>query len=174
MATEEEIVCTICGAKNESSVSRCESCGAQLDPLGSRELSPEEAAARETQQGRFRWKWVFVAVGIYATLQAIALIALPMVIDAYDPQGLAGLMISAAIWFVGGIIVGAISPGRTFVEPTVAALIVVVPTLLWIDFRSDVYKLSLMAMSVSGMLGVMVTLMGSFFGEKIQMRRHRG
>jgi hypothetical protein len=81
------------------------------------------------------------------------------------------LMISAAIWFVGGIIVGAISPGRTFVEPVVGALVVVVPTVLWINFISDVYAVSFLSMLVGGMLGVMVTILGSFLGEKIQMTK---
>lgn len=166
MATEA-IVCTICGAKNEESSTRCASCGAKLEALGS--LTAEEQAARAGQQTNFRWKWVGISVAIFGVLQAIAIGALPMAIEAYDPQGLAGLMISAAIWFVGGVVVGAISPGRTFIEPVVAALIVVVPTIIWINYISDVHAVSFLSMLVGGMLGVMVTILGSFLGEKIQM-----
>ena len=92
-----------------------------------------------------------------------------MVIEAYDPQGLPGLLISAGVWFVGGILVGWISPGKTFIEPAVGALIAVVPTLLWLNHIADVYELSLLANITGGMIGVMVTLLGGFIGEKIQM-----
>ena len=171
MASSDGIVCSICGAQNEGNQARCTSCGAKLDPLDGRALTAEEAHARRHQQEGFHWKWVVVAVSIYLVLQAIALVVLPQVIDAYEPEGLAALVISAAIWFVGGAFVGFISPGRTFLEPTVGALLAVVPTLLWIDYISIVDKLSLMAMIVGGMLGVMITLMGGFLGEKLQMGR---
>ena len=170
MASSDVIVCSICGAQNEGNQVRCTSCGAKLESLENRALTPEEAHARRHQQEGFHWKWVLVAVSIYLVMQAVALILLPMVIDAYEPEGLSALLISAAIWFVGGAIVGFISPGRTFLEPTVGALLAVVPTLLWIDYISIVDKLSLMAMVVGGMLGVMITLMGGFLGEKMQMR----
>ncbi|MEM6956826.1 MAG: hypothetical protein AAF411_09800 [Myxococcota bacterium] len=166
MATDT-IVCTICGAKNDPNSTRCASCGAKLEDFS---LTAEEQAERAGQQTSFRWSWVGISVAIFATLQAIAIVALPMAIDAYDPQGLPGLMISAAIWFVGGIVVGALSPGRTFIEPVVAALVVVVPTIWWIDHISDVNKVSFLSMLVGAMLGVMVTILGAFIGEKIQMR----
>ncbi|MAQ15387.1 MAG: hypothetical protein CMN30_11410 [Sandaracinus sp.] len=171
MASTDVIVCSICGAQNEGNQARCTSCGAKLDPLDGRGLTAEEEHARRHQQDGFHWKWVIVAVGMYLVMQAIALVVLPMVIDAYEPEGLSALLISAGIWFVGGAIVGFISPGRTFLEPTVGALLAVVPTLLWIDYISIVDKLSLMAMIVGGMLGVMITLMGGFIGEKLQMSK---
>ena len=169
MAAVNEIICTICGAKNDPSAERCTACGAKIEDLSSRELTAEEQAARRYQQDSFEWKWVAIAFLIYATLQGIALVALPMVIEAYDPQGLPGLLISAGVWFVGGILVGWISPGKTFIEPAVGALIAVVPTLLWLNHIADVYELSLLANITGGMIGVMVTLLGGFIGEKIQM-----
>ncbi|MBO6940025.1 MAG: zinc ribbon domain-containing protein [Deltaproteobacteria bacterium] len=167
----DQIVCSICGAQNEPKQNRCTSCGAKLDPLDGKSLTAEEQHARRHQQEGFHWKWVAVAVSIYLVLQGIALVALPFAIDAYEPEGLAALLISAGIWFVGGAFVGFISPGRTFLEPTVGALLAVVPTLLWIDHISIVDQLSLMAMIVGGMLGVMITLMGGFLGEKLQMKK---
>ena len=164
----DSVVCTICGANNEEGSTRCVACGAKLVDMG---LTPDELAERAGQQTTFRWAWVGISVAIFATLQAIVVGALPMVIDAYDPQGLAGLLISAGIWFLGGTVVGMLSPGRTFIEPVVAALIVVVPTILWINHISDVHAVSFLSMLVGGMLGVMVTILGSFLGEKIQMRR---
>lgn len=166
---EDVIICTICGAKNEPTASRCSSCGAKLDAMGQRELTAEEREARKYQQDTFEWKWVGIAFGIYLTLQAIALVALPMVIDAYDPQGLPGLLISAGVWFVGGAIVGWLSPGKTFFEPAVGALIATIPTLWYVDSISDVHKTSLLALVTMGIIGVMLTLLAGFIGEKIQM-----
>ncbi len=169
MASSDVISCTICGAKNETTVSRCTACGAKLDPLSTRELTAEEKHAQRYQQNTFLWKWVAASFVVYLILQGIFLAGLPMVIDAYDPQGLAALMISAGCWFVGGIIVGWLSPGKTFFEPSVGALLAVVPTLMYIDMRSDVHTISLLGQVVGGMLGVMITLLGAFVGEKIQM-----
>ena len=140
-----------------------------MEALGAAELSAEEEHAKRHQQEGFEWKWVIVSFAIYFVLQAFFLGALPIVISNYDPQGLSGLMISAAVWFVGGIIVGFVSPGKIFIEPAVGALLAVVPTIAWIMYISDVFQLSVLAYVVSGLLGVMITLFGAFLGEKIQM-----
>ena len=169
----ETMICAICGATNDANLERCTSCGARLEALGSADLTDEEARARRHQQETFEWKWVFVAFAIYMVLQGLILVAMPLVIDTFDPQGLAGLGISAGVWFLGGILVGVISPGKTFVEPAVAAFLAVIPTILWIDHISDVHELSLMAALVGGMIGVMITLLGAFVGEKIQMSMGR-
>lgn len=164
-----EITCTVCGAKNEPTAERCTSCGARLDPLESRELSLEEKEARKYQQEGFSWKWAGIAFLIYVTLQVLVLVVGPMAISSYDPQGLPGLLISAGVWFVGGILVGRLSPGKTFLEPAVAASLAVVPTLLYLNSIADVYPLSGLANFVGGLIGVMVTLLGGFIGEKLQM-----
>jgi hypothetical protein len=165
----QEIVCTVCGAKNEPNATRCTSCGARIDPLDSREYSAEEMHQRRYQQDSFSWKWTAIAFGIFVVLQSIALVLLPMVISSYDPQGLPGLLISAGVWFVGGIVVGRASPGKTFLEPAVAAALAVIPTLLYLNYIADVYALTPLANIVGGLIGVMVTLLGSFIGEKLQM-----
>ncbi len=164
----EEIICTVCGFRNKPNLERCTACGAKLQPLGTVELSAEEEMARRHQQDTFEWKWVGVSVAIYLGLQAVILGILPLVIDQYDPQGLPGLLISAAVWFVGGIVVGVLSPGKTFIEPAVGALVAVVPTILFLAHIADVRQLSVAAYVVGGLLGVMVTLFGAFLGEKIQ------
>lgn len=167
----DTIVCSVCGAKNAANKSRCEACGAKLESLSSLDLSPEERQAKRYQQDGFSWKWVIGAFLIYITLQAIVLAALPMVISSYDPQGLWGLLISAGIWFVGGIVVGAVSPGKTFIEPSVGAAVAVLPTIAWLMHISDWAKLSLISYIIFGALGVMMTLIGALIGEKIQIRR---
>ena len=170
MAAPEEIVCTVCGAKNPEDLPRCRSCGARLDKLD-RELSPQQLAERRYQQEGFEWKWVGIAFGIYFLLQAFFLALLPLILPAYDPQGLPGLGISMAVWFFGGLVVGVVSPGRTFLEPAVGALLAVVPTILWLMHIADVYQLSMLAYAVGGLISVFITLFGAFLGERIQMAR---
>ncbi len=174
MAAVEQIVCPICGAKNPSNVERCQSCGARIEVFKRGEgLSEDEELERRDQQEGFEWKWAGISSAIYLTLQAIILVALPFVISTYDPQGLPGLMISAGVWFVGGLIVGVISPGKTFIEPAVGACIAVGPTIGWLVYIADVHQLSVLAYIVGGILGVMVTLFGAYLGERIQMSMGR-
>jgi len=167
-ASSDQVICHVCGFKNPGDAERCVSCGAKLEELSGAYSADEEARKKNQQEG-FDIKWALVAFVVYLVLQAVVLVLLPMVIDAYDPQGLPGLLISAGVWFVGGSVVGFISPGKTFIEPAVGALLAVVPTLLWLNHIADVHQLSLLANIVGGMIGVMVTLLGGFLGEKIQM-----
>lgn len=168
MAATTEVVCPMCGFKNPANAARCASCGARVESLSSTDLTEEELHARRHQQEGFEWKWVAVSFAIYMVLQAIVLVALPMVIYQYDPQGAPGLLISAGVWFVGGIVVGWVSPGKTFLEPAVGALAAAVPTIAYLLHISEVQPLSLLAGIIGGLLGVMITLFGAFLGEKIQ------
>jgi hypothetical protein len=165
----EEIVCTVCGATNAATLQRCSSCGAKLEALGAVELTAEEAFARRNQQDTFEWKWVFIAFAIFITLGGLFLGALPFVIPNFDPQGLPGLLITTGLWFAGGIVIGILSPGKTFIEPAVGALMAVVPTLMWLAHIADYAQLSTLAYIVGGMIGVMVTLLGAFLGERLQV-----
>lgn len=170
MAIAETITCTVCGEENPETNTRCRSCGARIEKLV-RELTQDEIHARRYQQDTFEWKWVVISFVLYMILGAIVFIALPMVITNYDPQGIAGLVIAGGIWFLGGIVVGILSPGKTYLEPPVGALLAVVPTLMYLDSIGDVYRLPSLAYMVGGMIGVMTTLMGSFIGERLQPGR---
>jgi DNA-directed RNA polymerase subunit RPC12/RpoP len=165
----KEIVCPMCGFKNPSTAARCASCGARVEALGAADLTEEEEYEKRHQQDSFEWKWAFISFAVYLGLQLVFLVGLDIVIDALDFQGLPGMMVSAVIWFIGGIIVGFISPGKTFIEPAVGALLAVVPTILWLLSIDIIAQLSVLAYIIAGLLGVMVTLFGAFLGEKIQM-----
>jgi hypothetical protein len=169
MAVTQELTCPMCGFKNPAEAERCRACGAKLEVItGS--YSEEEEHARRHQQESFEWKWVFVAFGVYLTLQTLILVGLPMVIWAFDPMGLAGLLISVLVWFVGGMAVGLISPGKTFVEPAAGALFAVVPTISYLATITPAgFQPSFLAYIVCALLGVMISLLGAFLGEKLQM-----
>jgi uncharacterized membrane protein YhdT len=174
MATaEREITCPMCGFTNPESVERCRSCGAKVEEV-STTYSGEDAYERRYQQDHFEWRWALLAAGVYLAAQMVILVGLPFVISTFDPQGLPGLLISVAVWFVGGIIVGAISPGKTFIEPAIGALIAVIPTVSYLALTTpDGFQPTLLAYIVTALLGVMIALFGAFLGEKLQMSSSR-
>ncbi len=175
MATaEQEITCPMCGFKNPQAVERCRSCGAKVEALTT-SYTEEEAHARRYQQEHFEWKWALTAAGVYLLAQTIILVGLPFLISSFDPQGLPGLLISVGVWFLGGVAVGVISPGKTFVEPAIGALIAVIPTVSYLALTTpDGFQPTLLAYIVTALLGVMISLFGAFLGEKIQMTSARG
>lgn len=168
MASKDPIICHVCGFKNEPGTARCVSCGARLEAVQV-EYTAEEEAARANQQEGFSILWVIVAFVVYVTLQGVIIGLLPLAIPTYDPQGFAGLAISVAVWFVGGIAVGFISPGKTFLEPAVGALVAAVPTIVYLKWSTpDGFEPSLIAYLVGGAMGVMISLFGAFVGEQLQ------
>ena len=170
-SAKDQIICHVCGFKNAPDAPRCVSCGAKLDAVQV-EYSAEEEAARENQQEGFSVLWVLVAFGIYLTLQAIVLVLLPMAISSYDPIGVAGLAISIVVWFFGGIIVGYLSPGKTFLEPAAGASLACVPTIAYNHYVTPdgVMQAGLMEVLVLAVMGIMISLFGAFLGERLQAR----
>jgi hypothetical protein len=167
-AGKDEIVCHVCGAKNKSETLRCMSCGAKLESV-SVEYTAEEEAARQNQQTGFSPVWIAISFAIYLVLQGIFLVGLDLALDAYDPQGFWGLVISIPIWFVGGIIVGRLSPGRTFIEPTIGAILACIPTVAYIIWiTAEGFMPGMLELLILGGMGVMISLFGAFLGEKLQ------
>jgi hypothetical protein len=166
----DEIVCHVCGAKNKPETLRCLSCGAKLESVAV-DYTAEEEAARQNQQTGFNPIWIAVSFAIYLVLQGIFLVGLDLALASYDPQGYIGLVISIPIWFVGGIIVGRLSPGRTFLEPMVGAILACIPTVAYVMYITpEGFMPSILELIVLGAMGVMLSLFGAFLGEKLQGR----
>lgn len=167
-AAQEEVTCPVCGFKNPLDAGRCQSCGAKVEAYTAAYTSEEEHARRH-QQDDFRWPWAMVAALVYVVLQGIVLAALPRAIPAFDPQGMAGLMVSIGVAFVGGIAVAWLSPGKTFIEVPVGAMIAAVPTLAYIALTTpDGFQPTLLAYIICAIMGVMISLIGAFLGERIE------
>ena len=168
MATQE-ITCPMCGFKNRADAGRCHSCGAKVEALSALYTAEEEHKKRY-QQEDFEWRWALVAFAVYLTAQALVLGLLPLVIFPFDPQGGEALLVSMAVWFFGGIVVGVVSPGKTFIEPAAGASLAVLPTIVFIAFRTPAgFQPTILAYIVGALLGVMLALLGAFVGERIQM-----
>lgn len=171
MAKPEAINCPMCGFRNDAGAERCVSCGAKVVTAAA--VYDEEDNPRHYQQDGFDWRWAAGSAIGFLIAELIVLVILPQVIKEFDPMGITGLVVSVGIWFVGGIVVGAVSPGKTFAEPPVGALLVLGPTIgfqMWVT--PEGFDSSLLAYLVVGLLGAMWTLFGAFFGEKLQMARH--
>ncbi len=171
MAKSEAINCSMCGFRNDAGTERCVSCGAKVLPFMSG-YEDSETSHRYQQDG-FSWRWAASSVIGFVVAELMVLIVLPRIMPVFDPMGITGLVVSVGIWFIGGMIVGLISPGKTFAEPVVAALLVMGPTIgfqMWIT--PEGFDSSLLAYLIVGILGAMWTLFGAFFGEKMQMSRH--
>ncbi len=171
MAAQEEITCPMCGFSNPATQQRCHSCGAKLEVLTA-SYSEEEQHARRYQQDDFAWKWALIAAAVITALQGLVVGVFPLMVAAFDPQGLSGLMLSVPIFFLGGIALGLLSPGKTFVEPAVGAMIAAIPTMVIISVRTpEGFEPTLLAYVVCAVMGVMTALFGAFVGERVQMGR---
>lgn len=181
-AQKDLVVCHVCGFKNAPNAERCVSCGAKLEEISGEYTAEEEASRKKTgrRQG-FAFHWAVIACVVYLAVLGVLLVALPAVVDAYDPQGLWALVISFAVFFLGGLLVGLLSPGKTLWEVGVGAAAAIGPTLLWLalttpeapDRLGGGFQLSDSVYWISGPATLALALFGAFLGESFQDRRRR-
>lgn len=169
MAKTTTVLCPSCGFKNTSSNTRCISCGAKMQQLAAASPEPKVGDSARYQQDGFSIMWMFIALAVLAILTAAVVIGLPMVIRQLDFEGIYGMYICVPVWFVGGMLVGLISPGRTFIEPVVASLIVAIPTVFYLVQSQTVRTMPTFMYVIIGCAGIMFTLVGAYLGERIQM-----
>jgi hypothetical protein len=168
--------CPACGAKNPQSVKRCASCGAATEALKTAVDERRERERRYQQEG-FSVMWAGVSLGVQAVLTSAIIVALPQAVSALDFEGYYGMTLSIPVWFLGGLLVGLISPGKTFVEPVVAALVIAVPTVFYLynglfgvlGPGQTVRTMPIFMYIIMALIGVMFTLIGGYVGERIQM-----
>lgn len=160
------VVCPGCGRRVPVELPRCPACGGALDRSGmslpDASNDPELAKLRRTQQQGFSWRWVMVSLVIFLIVQIGPLWLLRL-------DGWVGVGLSVAIWFVGGLVVGFLSPGKTIFEPALAAFGTAVPTMVWLHFVTPVgLGPSGLAYVAAGVAGVGLGLLGARLGETIQ------
>lgn len=163
------ITCQSCGfSKNPPGSVRCASCGAKLDDIGKSRLS-DNAADRRYQQEGVDIKWMGIATIVQGVLTAAVVFGIPMLVSAIDFEGGNGMIACIPIWFVGGILIGLISPGRTFIEPVIGSFIVAIPTTYLLIQSQTVRTMPPFLYVVMAAIGVLFTLIGSYAGERIQL-----
>ena len=127
------------------------------------------AAERGYHQEGFSATWCGISLGVVGILTAAIVVGLPMVVSALDFEGSAGMMLVIPIWFVSGMLVGLISPGRTVIEPVVATFLVAMPTAFLLFNGQTVKVMPAFMYVLMSALGVLFALIGSFVGERIQV-----
>lgn len=169
MRTLEEIVCPMCGFRNSIEQERCVSCGAKVELFSPGALR-DDVRARRYQQEDFEWKWALIGAALFSAVQSCVLGLLPALIDPFDPQGMAGLVLSVPTFLLGGVVLGALSPGKTFLEPAMGAFIAAWPTFGVVAARTpEGFEPSMLAYIVFASMGVLCALFGALGGEWLQM-----
>jgi len=169
--------CPSCGAKNASAANRCGSCGARLEGLPPPSTSTVAERDRRYSQQGFSVTWAAIAIGVQALLTAAVIVALPQAVGSLDFEGYYGMGLTVPVWFVGGVLIGLISPGKTFIEPVVATIIVAMPTIFYLfngffgmlGYGQTVRTMPLFMYIIMGLIAVQFSLVGSYVGERIQM-----
>lgn len=163
--TSPPVICPSCGAKNAASAgNRCVSCGAAMDAVGSR-----GAAGQARRSGGFSPLWWLISLGVQAVLTAALVVGLPMAVPVLDFEGSNGMIVAIPVWFVGGTLIGMISPGKTYAEPAIASFLVQAPTVLFLWKGQTVRTMPLFMYAFLGLIGVLFALVGAYLGERIQM-----
>jgi ribosomal protein L40E len=170
------INCPSCGAKNAAAAQRCGSCGAPTEELKAIHSEARERERRYQQEG-FSVPWAVIALVVQVVLTGAVVVALPQAAGALDFEGYYGMSLTIPVWCVGGFLVGLISPGKTFIEPVVAALIVAFPTVFFLyngifgalGHGQTVRTMPWFMYVIMAAIGVMFTLIGAYAGERVQM-----
>lgn len=170
------INCPSCGAKNAAETKRCGSCGSIIEELKAVEDDQREKQRRYQQEG-FSLTWATIALAVQLVLTTAIIVALPRVVAAIDLEGYYGMTLVIPVWCMGGMLVGLISPGKTFVEPVVAALFVAMPTVFYLyngffgmlGPGQTVRTMPIFMYIIMALIGVMFALVGSYLGERIQL-----
>jgi hypothetical protein len=170
MASAKPVVCPSCGfQKNPPGSVRCASCGAKIDDLRAARRGRDDDLARRYQQEGVSIQWLLIAFLVQAVLTAALVFGLPMVLTILDFEGQNGMVVCIPVWFLGGLLVGMISPGRTFIEPAVASLLVAIPTTFLLIQSQTVRQMPVFLYLIFASIGILLALIGAYIGERIQL-----
>jgi MFS family permease len=169
-APKKPVTCASCGfANNPPGAERCASCGAKIDDLNARKRTREEELERRYQQEGVNLWWMMIAFLVQGVLTAAIIFGLPLIVTKLDLEGANGMSLCVPVWFIGGLLVGMISPGRTFIEPTVASFLVAIPTTALLRQGETIRDMPLFLYIILGAIGILFTLIGAYIGERIQL-----
>jgi hypothetical protein len=169
MAPAKPVACPSCGfSKNPPGSVRCGSCGAKIETLSKMRSRDDEIERRYQQEG-VSVQWLFIAIAVQGVLTAALIFGLPRIVTILDFEGGNGMIMCVPVWFVGGLLVGMISPGRTFIEPMIASFVVAIPTTFLLVQSQTVRTMPTFLYVIMSAIGVMFTLIGAYIGERIQL-----
>jgi DNA-directed RNA polymerase subunit RPC12/RpoP len=170
MMAAKMVVCPSCGfEKNPPGSGRCASCGSKIEAIGKVQRTREEELERRYQQEGISLPWLGISVAVQGVLTAAIVFGLPRVVTAIDFEGGNGMTVCVPVWFLGGALIGMISPGRTFIEPMVASFVVALPSAFLLVENQTVRTMPTFLYVILSAIGILFTLVGSYIGERIQL-----
>mgnify|MGYP000670988945 CR=1 FL=1 len=107
------------------------------------------------------------ALVVQAVLTAALVVGLPMVVHQLDFEGSNGMTVTIPVWCLGGVLLGMISPGKMFLEPVVASVLVAAPTVYYLVHSQTVRTMPVFMYVIMAFIGVMFSLVGAYIGERI-------
>lgn len=140
-----------------------------MEPLGASGRAADGADKPGGGKAGFSVVWCGVALVVQAVLTAALIVGLPMVVSALDFEGSSGMTVAIPVWFVGGLLLGMIAPGKTYAEPVVASFVVLVPTVYFLWKSQTVRTMPFFMYAILGLIGVLFALVGAYLGERIQL-----
>ena len=125
-----------------------------------------------SQNNRFSWGWVFASVAVFVVAQLFFAFGLgQMLLGSRIPHGLQqvvqGLLMLVS-YFVGGLIIGVVSPGVRMIEPALGAFLSIF-LVVFVSFvmpGSYVY-FQWMKLIIGGIIAFALALYGARLGEKL-------
>lgn len=171
----ETTFCPKCGAENPVEAERCAACGAGVS--GQALVDDEQQEKMHFQQETFQWKWVligFLVIGGAHALVVFVLFRLVFIDNVWVQMA-----IGAAPYLIGGALIGALSPGKTFLEPFYASVLpaIALPMAVELqrvlalslpDIGRTMAEVSWLNALAPILVYVILALFGSWVGEKIQ------
>src|SRR5580698_6906030 len=151
MPAAKAIVCPSCGfQKNPPGSARCASCGAKIEDLARSKRARDEDVGRRYQQEGVSVQWLVIAFLVQGVLTAALVFGLPMVLPMLDFEGQNGMLMCIPVWFLGG-------------------LLVAIPTTFLLIQSQTVRTMPLFLYLIFAGIGILLTLIGAYMGERIQL-----
>lgn len=124
------------------------------------------------QNNPFSWGWVFSSVAVFVVAQLLLTVVIgQMLFGSRIPHGLLqvvqGLLILVS-YFVGGFLIGVISPGVRMIEPALGAFLSIF-LVVFVSFvmPNSYISFNWMRMIIGGVIAFALALYGATLGEKL-------
>ncbi len=145
-----------------------------LESLTSEDDPPSAAWGRNTtHSASFSWTWVGISLAVFISLQVVlGYFAGRYVVAHYFSDSLlyaAAGVLSLGSYFLGGLLIGVVSPRVRMLEPAVGALLAVLATLA-VSLLTPALGLNAGKLVLGGMVAFLMAVWGAKLGDHLTRR----
>ena len=120
----------------------------------------------------FSWKWTAISFGVFVLMETvIGAVIGQFIVGKYVSHNLQFLMqglCNVGSYFVGGFIIGLVSPGLRIYEPAAGAFLAVAGTLILTVFSPFTFlAFSMPKMMIGGAIAFFLAMTGAKMGERL-------